>query len=54
MYTHADLETEKAKMLGDAKKELAALIVSSTEKVLGSVVDAHLKSKIAEAAAKEV
>ena len=41
-------------MITDAKKELAALIVSSTEKVLGGVVDAPLKSKIAEAAAKEV
>lgn len=49
-----ELEAEKLKMLSDARKELASLVVSSTEKVLGKVVDANLKSKITEAAAKEV
>lgn len=49
-----ELEAEKLKMLSDARKELASLVVSSTEKVLGSVVDANLKAKITEAVAKEV
>lgn len=49
----AELEAEKAKMLGDAKKELAGLIVSSTEKVLEGVMDEKLKSKISEGAVKE-
>ena len=50
----AELEAEKAKMLADAKRELAELVVASTEKVLGNVVDADLKSKIASNAAKAV
>jgi|JI10StandDraft_1071094.scaffolds.fasta_scaffold01833_24 F-type H+-transporting ATPase subunit b len=49
-----ELEAEKAKMLADAKRELASLVVASTEKVLGNVVDADLKSKIASNAAKEI
>ena len=49
-----DLEAEKEKMLTDAKRELAALVVSSTEKVLGSIVDENLKSKIVAQAAKEL
>lgn len=50
----AELEAEKAKMLADAKRELAELVVASTEKVLGNVVDGDLKKKIASGAAKEI
>lgn len=49
-----ELEAEKEKMLADAKRELASLVVTSTEKVLGNVVDEHLKTKIAASAAKEL
>lgn len=48
-----ELEAEKAKMIGEAKKELANLVVSSAEKILGTVMDEKLKSKISEGAVKE-
>ena len=48
-----ELEAEKAKMLGEAKKELADLVVSSAEKILGDVMDEKIKSKISEGAVKE-
>lgn len=48
-----ELEAEKAKMIGEAKKELANLVVSSAEKILGDVMDEKLKSKISEGAVKD-
>lgn len=48
-----ELEAEKAKMISDAKKELANLVVSSAEKILGTVMDEKLKSKISDEAVKE-
>jgi len=50
----AELLAEKSKMLTDARRELAGLVIASTEKVLGSVVDAELKAKIVTSANKEV
>ena len=50
----AELDAEKTKMLADAKRELAELVIKSSEKVLGTVVDADMKQKIASSAAREV
>ena len=48
------LDSEKQKMITDAKKELASLIVMSTEKVLSGVVDKDMKEKISTATIKEI
>ena len=48
-----ELEAEKAKMIIEAKKELANLVVSSAEKILGTVMDEKIKSKISDEAVKE-
>ena len=42
------LEAEKVKMLDDAKKELVTLVVSATEKVLGTAVTEKVESKLVE------
>ena len=48
------LDSEKQKMIADAKKELASLIVMSTEKVLSGVVDKDMREKISTATIKEI
>lgn len=40
------LEDEKVKMVGEAKREIVTLVIKSTEKVLGSKVDASYTERI--------
>ncbi len=48
------LESEKQKMIADAKKELASIVMQSTEKVLGSVIDSDIREKISKALIKDI
>lgn len=50
----ADMQAEKEKMIRDAKKELATLVVAATEKVLGGTVTKAIDSKLVEEAVEHV
>jgi F0F1-type ATP synthase membrane subunit b/b' len=40
------LESEKAKMVSEAKREVAELVISATEKIIGSKVDNAYNEKV--------
>ncbi len=50
----AVLEQEKMKMISDAKREVAELVVAATEKILGKVVNEQVDKKLVEEAVKEL
>ncbi len=52
--TRAELDRQKVQMLAEAKSELADLVVSATEKVIGDQFDAKLSKKLASQAIAEV
>lgn len=52
--TRAELDRQKVQMLAEAKSELADLVVSATEKVIGDQLDAKLSKKLASQAIAEV
>lgn len=49
-----DLESQKKKMIHDAKKELAGLVVLATEKVLAGTVTKSIDAKLAEEAVESI
>lgn len=49
-----DLESEKSKMLSDAKKELGEMVISATSKVLGNAVSKPVDAKLVEEAVKQL
>jgi len=48
------LEAEKDRMMAEAKKEIVALVMSATEKVLGSAVTAPVEAKLVEESIKNI
>ena len=50
----AQLAADKAKMLEDAKKELVALVMNATEKVLGTAVTEKVETKLVEDSIKSI
>jgi F-type H+-transporting ATPase subunit b len=51
--THKKLEEDKAKILRDAEKEIASLVMSATEKVLGAVAVGKVQEELVEKSIKD-